>query len=217
MTTRCGVTSMASAGGSAGRPCCCRGRRSVAPRGHGWLARHVTREGAGVVRIDQAKVSRGDALHLVGRNCGGPPRAEFDLHIRAVRRKLDLGRPIAPPGIGCALRGRPRRLQLQTELCEIPTVTARTIQERSPFDGTDAHRLTSRSKGFHTTCGRRDAAGDQSPSRRPSATTSGTAACKHQTASASFRCRSDPDSPDVPSRQGRAGRRDASPFRQASP
>ena len=90
------------------------------------------------VSIGTARAERADPAGSVPTRS---PRAEFDPHIRPLRRELDLGRPVAPPEIGCALRERTRGLQLQKRLWEIPTVAARTIIRacrRSPST-TDAH------------------------------------------------------------------------------
>ena len=75
------------------------------------------------VSIGTARAERADPAGSVPTRS---PRAEFDPHIRPLRRELDLGRPVAPPEIGCALRERTRGLQLQKRLWEIPTVAARS-------------------------------------------------------------------------------------------
>ena len=75
------------------------------------------------VSIGTARAEKADPAGSVPTRS---PRAEFDPHIRPLRRELDLGRPVAPPEIGCALRERTRGLQLQKRLWEIPTVAARS-------------------------------------------------------------------------------------------
>ena len=82
----------------------------------------------------------------------GSPPAKNDLHIGAVRRELGLGRPVVPPAIGCALRGRARGLQLQKRLGDSDHHGAYDPEHADNHPRrTDAHRrASSRSKGLRT-------------------------------------------------------------------